>query len=97
MAHLYLLGVLRQVVLPLPGLLHETSIPTLLHLLLVLQRCHLLRLVLHLPIGTPWHTCEKLHVMYTFDYGNIIYHFNLKKMVKWGKAQISYILNTSMH
>lgn len=61
MSHLHLLGVLRHVVLSLPGLLHESSVPTLLHLFLVLQRCHLLRLVLRLPIGTP-HTT--LHAMY---------------------------------
>lgn len=50
-AHLHLLGVLRQVVLPLSGLLHQPSVLALLYLLLVLKRGHLLRLVLHLPVG----------------------------------------------
>lgn len=62
--HLHLLGALGHVVLPLPGLIHQPSVPALLHLLLVLQRRHLLRLVLHLPTGTPRDTCERLHVMY---------------------------------
>lgn len=58
--YLHLLGGLRQIVLPLSGFLHEPSIPAFLHLLLVLQRRHLLCLVLHLPKGTSWDTRVEL-------------------------------------
>ena len=51
--YLDLLGALRHVVLPLARLLHESGVAALLHLLLVLQRRHLLGLVLHLPAATP--------------------------------------------
>lgn len=75
MPHLHLLGVLRHVVLPLPGLLHESSVPALLHLLLVLQRRHLLRLVLHLPIGTVQHRLQKLHIIVPLTLLLISYDF----------------------